>query len=129
MKVSVSVSRDSRGEIVLRVVDEVSRTNFLEIFFTPEQFATAITGLYTTDIEAVVDGLNNVGKKKVRENRFVLMSRHLSKEQCQQTLKDLYQEDGWTLDYYLGSQKSIEYIPQSDMQKVNYTVFKYVEVE
>jgi hypothetical protein len=85
-------------------------------------------GLAEVQVTATVQGLNVVGKRKVIEPRSVecSLSSMASKEDYTRWLVENAQEEGWTLDPYLGSQGSVTH---SDKENpiLNYRVFKYVK--
>lgn len=125
----ITITRSSSDEIKLRVRDEASRLEFLEIRLTPHDFAMALTGLSEVKCEsAAVTGLENVGKTKITENRSVLcpLDTH-SKEELADWLIQNAQEPGWILSPYLGSQRSVQY--EGDRRRLNYVVYKYVGSE
>lgn len=123
----IGVTRSSDEFYYIRLRDEASCANFLEIKMTAKQFAEAVTGLHISNVEMEVRGLENVGKKRVRETRTVVCPHKThDKEPLQTWLLNNCQEEGWTIDLYLGSQSSIKSV-DGGMQ-LNYAVYKYVEV-
>jgi hypothetical protein len=93
---------------------------------SPHDFATAVTGLSGIKVDAEVRGLDVVGKKKVVESRSALCPLNsYDKSTLQAWLLDNCQEEGWTIDPYLGSQSSLSY--HTEGVTLNYRVYKYVE--
>lgn len=110
MKFNLSISRNNKDIVGIRVKCNSSRITFLELEPTLEQFAQVITGLSEVEVEGVVRGLAYVGKTKIREHRSVELPDGLynyRKEPVVEYLKEYHQEDGWIQDLYLGSQGSI----------------------
>jgi len=127
IKCEVSISRRSDNVIVVSVTDSGSRARFLEIEFTFDQFAQAVTGLHTSGVDASVNAMDFVGKKKVRESRkAVCPVLDHRKDSYVAWLQDNAQESGWTIDSYLGSQGSVRY-NQDGTVTLNYSVFKHVD--
>jgi len=128
IKGELSIVRSSDGFIRLSIVDELSHAQFVELKLTYEQFAEAVTGCHTPDIDMEVRGLNRVGKRRVRQSRSVLCPLNVYNRELLQTwLVENCQEEGWTIDTYLGSQSSTKSVDGGTL--LNYAVFKYVEVE
>jgi hypothetical protein len=123
----LGITRSSNGKYYIRIGCETSHTNFCELELTGEQFAEAITGLYSSDIKGSIKGLDRVGKTRVREARSVVCSlKTWDRDVLQQWLLENCQEEGWLIDAYLGSQTSIKTV--EDGTQLNYSVFKYIEV-
>lgn len=127
---NISISRDSRDKINIRIEDDVSGIRFIDVQMTLEDFAFAITGLSCQAVKGEVRGLENVGKTKVRESRSTLQVEELkykSRQEITEWLKSNCQEEGWILDTYLGSQSSFSHDSQGNMT-IHYSVHKYVDV-
>lgn len=123
----LGITRSSDGNYYIRIGCETSHTTFCELKLTGEQFAEAITGLYSTDIPATVNGLDRVGKKRVRESRSVVCPLDtFSRDDQEKWLIDNCQEDGWILDPYLRSQSSVKRV--DNKYELNYAVFKYIDI-
>lgn len=127
----LQIGRDSRNSFNIEVKDEASGNRFLRISMSAEQFAMAITGLYSSGITAEISGLENVGKVRVRERRSVEFTGDrkvaYARDGLENWLEENCQEEGWILDTYLGSQKSRQTV--ADKTFLNYAVYKYVDVE
>lgn len=109
----------------IRFRDEASRIEFAEVAMTPENFGYAITGLAEREANLEVRGLLHVGKRRVTEDRTIECPiRTYDCEKLKSWLKDNAQEDGWILDNYLGSQKSIE--RKEEKTILHYRVIKYI---
>jgi hypothetical protein len=123
----LAITRSSDGNIYLRIEDSNSHAKFVELKLTLEQFAEAVTGLHTSDVEMTVTHLDRVGKSRVREHRSVVCPLDSWKrELLQQWLITNCQEEGWILDSYLGSQTSTKSVDGGTL--LNYAVFKFVDI-
>ncbi len=130
MKGKITISRPSYGDgrdvINIQVRDDVSRIKFLDVEIDCADFARALTGLSETNCELTVRGLKSVGKVKIVETRTALCPTGLSgKESLSKWLEDNKQEDGWTLDSYLGNKTSVEYTENGSL--LRYRVIKYIK--
>lgn len=105
---SCGFARRSDGFIVMTIRDEDSSTSFCEVKFTPEQFANAITGLFSTKCELDVRGLDKLGKKM--ENMTVdvfapdgnvaqMKANEISKLMWAD-MTEQWTKDGWTVEKY-----------------------------
>ena len=129
MKFSLSISRNSKDLVGIRVKCDSSRATFLELELTLEQYAQVITGLSEVEVEGVTRGLAYVGKTKIVERRSVELPDGLynySKEPVVEYLKEHHQEEGWIQDLYLGSQGSITLDQKTKKYTANYAVYRYV---
>lgn len=127
ISVGVSISRNSNNEITLSFSDNASHGRFLEVRMTPEQFAMAITGLGGIEVDAIVRGLDVVGKDKITERRSIECPfSEYSKEALVGWLIENGQEEGWIVDPYLGSQGSVTRNGGKTM--LNYRVYRFAEV-
>ena len=126
MKARVTISRDSSDHVNIRIVDNASRIQFVEVSLSVEQYGYLITGLSEQECEMQVRGLDKVGKHRVSESRTIFCPiRSYNKETLVQWLVDNAQEEGWTLDTYLGSQSSIKH--REDGVMLQYRVYKFVQ--
>lgn len=124
----ICITRSNNGAYYIRIEDSASSRQFVELTLTAKQFAEAVTGLYTSDVEMEVQHLDKVGKQRIRQERQVLCPLEDYKtEVLSQWLIDHCQEEGWTLDTYLGSQKSVKSVDGGKL--LNYAVIKYVDVK
>lgn len=123
---SIQISRNSRDGINIEITDEKSRTRFVQMELTLEQFALAITNLYTTNIKASVCKLDTVGKEKYVEDRQVVCPSpyYTSTDHMVNWLKENCQEHGYELDTYLGSRNSISN-HESGGCLIKYRVIRY----
>lgn len=125
-KISIYRSTHNGGKIVLEIKDESSRSIFLNAEMGFEDFAKCVTGLSEVSVLFSLHNAENVGKRKIVEDRQVVyFGQHTDKETMSQWLKDNCQEDGWILDTYLGSKKSVEVV-DGGVILLNYRVYKYV---
>lgn len=132
MKFNLSISRNSKDIVGIRVKCESSRTTFLELELTLEQYAQVITGLSEVGVEGLTRGLAYVGKTKIREHRSVELPEGLykyNKKPVIEYLKEHHQEEGWIQDLYLGSQDSITLDQKTKKYTANYAVYRYEEIK
>lgn len=129
MKFNLSISRDSKDRINIEIICKESRARFLQLELSLEEYAQVITGLSHVEVEGKVNGLDVVGKTRVKEQRNITVGQDIGrqpKEQLKDWLIKNCGEDGWILDTYLGSQNSVVY-NGVDKYTINYSVYKYVE--
>ena len=127
LKAKVTISRRSNDLVYLQIRDVSSNSDFVEVELELENYALLITGLSSIEGNMEVRGLANVGKTKVSESRSIVAP-HLGYEtkKFSEWLVANAQEEGWILNPYLSSQKSI--LNNSDGTKtINYTVYKFVD--
>lgn len=126
IKGKLSISRNSNDIINIRLDDVNSKTEFVSVDVTPEDFAYALTGLARQDVSITVRDLELVGKRRIVESRQATTTLKSYKiDDYVKWLEENCQEDGWILDTYLGSQNSIVY--KNDSVIINYTVVRYEE--
>ena len=122
---SISINRNSRDKITIRVKDEASCIEFLNLEMSLESFALSITGLSEIECEATIKNLINVGKTKVTEKRSVVCTiKTYDKQTLSQWIANNCREDGWEVNTYLGSQSSV--VHKDNTTILNYSVFKYI---
>ena len=122
----LSISRNSSGMINIRIRDESSRNEFINLKISPENFGLALTGLSEMECYAEVNKLSIVGKYKVTEKRSVECPVDTyDKSVLSEWIINNCQEEGWELNTYLGSQNSVVY--RNNQRVLNYSVVKYVE--
>jgi len=126
MKASVTISRCSDNTVRIAVRDEASRIEFVELSMSLEAFGSVVTGLGARPAEMDVRGLEHVGKKQVTERREVLCPLcEYNRRVLQEWLWLNAQEDGYTLNSYLGSQDSVQHTENGTL--LRYSVTKYVD--
>ncbi len=130
MKAQVTISRNSRDEITLRVKDESSRVLVCEVTLTLEDYALLITGMSEIPGKVSYGELDFVGKKKVIEQRKIIYHTD-NKEEIRGYLIELHLNDDWIPDLALNTQNSIVYNRHGYLSKdgtytVNYSVHKFV---
>jgi hypothetical protein len=126
-KINISrVSSNHReGYISIRIQDEKSLVTFFDGEMSLTDFAQAITGFSDQPIPAEVRGLDFLGKTRVREDRTIECPLDTcKKEELEQWLHENAQEEGWTLNTYLGSQNSVKRTEGKTI--LRYSVTKYV---
>ncbi len=103
---SFGVCRSSDGNIYLRIRDELSGMDFVEIKMTPEQFALGITGLHGTKCELDVRGTEFLGMQhEVKQVMVVTGSEDVDTYSREKMTDELWsylctehEIDGWTVD-------------------------------
>jgi hypothetical protein len=128
IKSSVTISRGSDDKVRIAIECDESHTRFVETIMDLESFARAITGQGYIHCDAIVRGLEFVGKRKIIETRSI-ESPNLGygREAYREWLKNEYREDGWTVDDYLGSQGSISIGTEKTYLK--FSVYRYEKLE
>lgn len=129
MEGKISITRpsfhDGREVIAIEIYDTASRTTFCKMQIGMADFAAALTGQSQVPAQIEVRGLANVGLLKVSESRTATVSgRFHDRKFLQQWLTENCQEDGWVIDSYLGSQRSITWSDENTI--LNYSVHKFV---
>lgn len=128
MKCKLTISRNSNDIINITFIDELSGIQFVDADYDLASFALALTGCARIEGEMEVRGLEYVGKKKVMENRSVVCpEKSHNRRDLERWLCDNYHEEGWLIDYYLGSQGSLGTAEHGTL--LRFKVYKYVEVE
>lgn len=123
---NLTISRNSGDTMRLTLMDENSRIRFAKVGISPHDLMMALTGLAHIDVECEVHGLEHVGKVKVIERRSVTYPGvSYDRKLLEAWLRDQCQEEGWTIDPYLGGQQSTKV--EGHKTILNYSVFKYVE--
>lgn len=135
----LTISRPSGGDgseyVSIQIQDCLSRERFVELKITLREFAEALTGLGNVSCNAVVRGLEHVGKRKVTTNQRIPIPKSVgnSRQDAKDYILQLKPPHGWILDTYLGSQNSI--VPNGDKniaeefpQVANVTYYRYEEV-
>jgi hypothetical protein len=133
MKASVTISRRSDDTIAITIKDEVSRERVCEVKLSLEDFAKALTGQGELSGDVRYGELAVVGKRKVKEPRNVTVAKPVygfaDKDWAKSVLLKACQEEGWSVDYHLGAQNSIVFNQYGDTYTINYSVYKYVDIE
>lgn len=127
---NISITRSSNHVINIRLRDKASRTEFVDVQMTLEDFASAVTGLAAVDVFGDVRGLDRVGKVKVLESRQTTYPGNSYDDRAKQEsyIVENCQEEGWELLPALRSQGSIKKGTNGETL-LNYSVVKYVEQE
>ena len=108
MKAKVSIIRDSNDKVNITFRDDASGVKFAKVSLTMEAFGLVITGLVEQEGDLEVRGLQWVGKQRITEQRAIECPLNTyDRNELSKWLCDNAQEDGWLLDTYLGSQKSV----------------------
>lgn len=126
----ISLTRNSRDEIVITIRDESSRIDFLRVKLTPENLGLLITNLSEIHCTFTPIGLQNVGKQKIQESRSLTIKASdvknaYDRDELQDYLRKHAQEDGWALLPHLRPKDSVIY--KGDEIILNYGVIKFIE--
>lgn len=125
MKAQVTISRRNNNKVYIGIEDSNSHIEFVEVELTLEDYAMIITGLSSVAGEVTYRGLDCVGKTRVTEPRRVKSGvSGCDKEEHKKWLEENCREEGWRLNSYLGSQRSLSY--ENGKTVLNYSVYKYV---
>ena len=134
LKGKITISRptfgDGRELIQIEIEDVDARQKFLLGYMDPHDFAMCLTGLSSTPIELTPRNLDKVGLKRETDN-FVVPepdywpSYQTPTEEHWDQLVDPYEQDGWKVHRYLGSQNS-KFI-EDGVRKFRLTRYRWVE--
>ena len=122
----ITLTRNSRNIITIRIKDDNSRQEITEVSMTLENFAMLMTGLSEVECKhETTKDVSNIGKTKVIESHSIVAP-HLGygKEAYEEWLAKNSQEEGWNISLYLNSQRSIVF--KDGVVTLNYDVYKYV---
>ena len=126
IKTTLTITKRSSGEVVIKITDETSGCHLVEISLSPEVFANCLLGQAEMECEATVGSLQNIGKQRVTERRTVTYpGAEYDREVLKQWLMRNCQEDGWVLDSYLGTKQSVSH--NEGVTNLHYHVYKFVE--
>lgn len=113
----LSISRDSKDVIRIRVRDNVSRREFVELSLTPEQFAMVMTGLTETPCKMEVKNLDKVGLKKESFSEVVHVPDGVEglgnycHEALENYLLNTYNtEEGWSMKFDSSNRQNVRYV-------------------
>lgn len=124
MQAARCISNREDDYIELRLECDNSNIPFFNVRLTMQEFGELVSGASVRRKEAVVCGLDHVGKKFVHEKREIFCPlTDYKKSVLQEWLRENAQEEGWYLDTYLGSQGSTKSVDGG--QLLRYLVYKY----
>lgn len=111
-KFRVTLSRmqigDGSRKAELIVEDDKSQTEFLRLTFTPEEFyKTFVESFASVPVEGVVNSLDLVGKKKIKERLSFEVPTGMAREDALELAK-LHCPDGWKLGDNMKSRDSFK---------------------
>ena len=126
---NITISRDNHDVINIRLQDKCSRTEFVNVQMTLEDFTLAITGFAKVRVVGEVGGLETLGKIRVNESRSVVYPGNTFEDRGRQEafIMNNCQEEGWTVQATLGSQGSVKTVEGNTV--LTYSVVKYVAPE
>lgn len=128
MKIKAYLGISYRDDCVsIRFDCKESGIEFVDAEISYEEFARALGSLAHRPLEVCeVRGLEYIGKTKVREARLAVYPfEYHSREKMEKWLEENRQEEGWIVNSYLGSQRSIGHVDGETV--LHYQVFKYVD--
>lgn len=128
IKGDIQITRGSDDLVRIRLTDGASRVGFATVELSLAEFGSLITGMGLQDVKVTTTGLDVVGKTKVVEPRLIECPlATYDRIELEAWLAEHGKEEGWTVDPYLGSQKSIGYRTRHGAPlTLRYSVFKYV---
>ncbi|AXN57822.1 hypothetical protein KASHIRA_01680 [Serratia phage vB_SmaM-Kashira] len=127
----LSISRRDGGGVPARVTikirDEVSRTDFVEIEIPFDEFARALMGSAERPMGYRTKGLDVIGKERINENRKMIVDNvGYDKDVYSKIIDRDFKEEGWKACSYLGSKNSITRLGDEKVQ-LSFVVSKYEE--
>ena len=130
IEAEVTISRRSgyTEHINISIKDRASRTEFVDLAMSLEDFALCLTGRSSVPATGEVRGLANIGLMKEVESRTARCPlQTFDRATLEQWLVDNCQEEGWILNPSLRSQHSIGHAHASDGTRLlRYSVIRYV---
>lgn len=124
----VTISRPqgfSEDQIHIQIVDRASRLTIATVKIDPADLTLALTGLSERPATAVVNTSGMIGKKKIVEDRVVKLPDEIgyNRREAEKYIEENYQEEGYILDSYLGSQSSLA--AKNGVYYARYSVVRY----
>lgn len=126
---NVTISRPSCGDgrefISIQVMDNVSRTRFIELEVGYSDFAELITGLSNVHCDGNIRDLDRVGKKKISKAVIIPMPenpRIRDKDYAEEKVKELL-IDGYVSHWGFSSQNS--FFMEGGKHYARTTIFKW----
>lgn len=129
-KCKVQISRDSNERVRIRIQDDFSRQIIADISMSLEMWTRVSFSEVWSGIDCECGDLTVIGKKKeIRDKQIIcpLSYYKVGKAGLQEWLLENGAEDGWIVDPYLGSQKSVT--SQDDSTLLSYTIYRYVDID
>lgn len=125
-KADLGISRNSHDRVSIRIRDDASGLNIVELELSLEEFALAVTGMFVPNVSATMTRDPHLGQECISERRTVLYpDGGYDKDKAEKFLIENCQEEGWILDTYLGAQNSRIY--RDGKTYLNYGVYRYEE--
>lgn len=106
MEGKITLSRDSRGIISMRIEDVKSGIDFIEIELNSKDFADALFGVACRPCTFNTNKIESIGKKCIKEKVIIEINKSNNRAEALQKIQELDNTDGWEYDFYLGSQDS-----------------------
>lgn len=126
MEAKVTISTPNSEWVQIAITDSLSGIRFAELRMEYVDFAKAITGNAFQAAELTVRDLKYVGKRRITEDRKIVCPlKTYEKDKLAMWLVDNAQEEGWLINTYLGSQKSVTTVEGGTL--LRYRVTKYVD--
>ena len=132
MKVNAKITMlFSEKGLTIEILDDDSRTRFLEVSLSPEEVCQAFSRLsQTTVTKCEVHGLDKIGlmhENKVFEFPFDWKNTHDDRKKVAAELAIKYCPAGWTPDKYFNSQDSFYFV--GDKSYARCTIRRWVKKE
>lgn len=127
----LSISRRDGGgipsRICMRIRDEVSRTDFVEIEIPFDEFSKALMGAAERPMGYSTKGLDVIGKNRINENRKMIVDNiGYDKDEYSKVIARDFKEEGWKASTYLGSKNSVTRL-NDDKVELSFVVSRYEE--
>lgn len=113
LKGRLTISRptysDGRKLISIKVEDDKSDLEFLEVLISYESFTRAITGQGFIEVGFILKGRENIGKTKETKDLVFEVpesSKYSARDYASKVSQD-FADEGWIADKYFNSQNSI----------------------
>lgn len=122
-------STQGDGYVKLEFEDVISGIHFLDIEMSYAEFGKLVKGCTSLKLEGDFRGLEHIGMRYVREPRTRLCNLDpfkVKRAELEQWLQDHAQEEGWSVNSYLGSRDSVVSNREGPGCLLYYGVFKYV---
>lgn len=127
----ISISRRDGGgvpsRICIRIRDEVSCTDFVEIEIPFDEFSRALMGTAERPMGYSTKGLEVIGKNRINENRKMIVDDiGYDKDEYSKVIARDFKEEGWKASTYLGSKNSVTRLNDGKVE-LSFVVSRYEE--
>lgn len=120
-----SSNMDDVNYIRIEVVDDNSRSRFLDMHIDYAAFAQALTGLSYMPVKFTFRNAENVGKYIEKKDLIIDIDKyHLDQKEADEII-DRYTPEGWYASHYVGSQNS--FFTKKDKYYLKTYIYRYVD--